>query len=693
LLLTALLIVGLACACYWPALHGGLVWDDDGHVTKPSLRSAAGLWRIWSDPYATQQYYPLLHSAFWIEYRLWGAGTLGYHVLNVLLHAAASYLLFLVLRRLGLPGAALAGVLFAVHPVCVESVAWISEQKNTLSLVFYLLAANAYLRFDEERERGGWRYYLLASLLFVAALLTKTVTATLPAALLVVFWWKRGRLSLRDVWLLFPWFVVGVTSGLFTALVERRVLGAEGAEFDLTMVQRCLLAGRVIWFYAGKLVWPTNLMFIYPRWDAKSAASWAGYLAAAMAATGVLWIIRRRARGPLAAWLFFVGSLFPALGFFNVYPFIFSYVADHFQYQASMGLIAAAAAGAWWMLERAGPAARALGVGIVAALVTVLAVMSHRQSAIYVDKPTLYLATIARNPDCWMAHSNLGTWYEDLGEPRRAAAEYDAALRLMPGLAEVHYNLACALDRIPGRSREAIDHYEEALRLKPDYPDAHYNLGRALEREPGRLGEAIAQYRAALRQRPDFAEAHYSLGSDLQAVPGKINEAIAHYEQAIRLRPDFFQAHYNLGFALGGIPGREDEAIVHYREALRLRPDSAAAHFDLGCILQRTAGRMDEAVAQYRDTLRLDPDNVGAHVNLGNALSSLGRFNEAETQFSAASRLRPGDASLHLGLAITMLRNPGRADDAAAQLREVLRLDPGNRLALQLLSQVQAILP
>ena len=326
---TAALILGLTFACYWPALNGGLVWDDSAHVTRAELQSGAGLWRIWSDPHATQQYYPLLHSAFWIEHRLWGDATLGYHLANVLQHATAACLLVLILRRLNVPGARVAGLLFAVHPVCVESVAWISEQKNTLSLVFYLTAALAYLRFDRDRRHpSAHRAYLLASLLFILALLTKTVTATLPAALLVVFWWRRGRISWRrDVVPLVPWFVLAIASGLFTAWVERRLIGAEGAAFDLTLAQRCLLAGRAIWFYLGKLLWPVHLVFVYPRWDVKTAAAgWTGYLALSVLVTAALWILRRRMRGPLAAWLFFVGSLFPALGFLNVYPFLFSCV-------------------------------------------------------------------------------------------------------------------------------------------------------------------------------------------------------------------------------------------------------------------------------------------------------------------------------------------------------------------------------
>ena len=336
---------------YQPAWQGGLIWDDDAHVTKPELRSWHGLYRIWFDLGATQQYYPLLHSVFWIEHKLWGDAPLGYHLVNILLHAMAALMVAAVLRRLEVPGAYLAAAIFALHPVQVESVAWITELKNTLSAVFYLSAAMLYLRFDQERKKP---FYAGALVLFVLGLLSKTVTATLPAALLVIFWWKRGKLSWRrDVLPLVPFFVLGAAAGLFTAWVERKLIGAEGAAFDLTFIDRFLIAGRVIWFYLGKLFWPANLIFIYPRWNIDQAVWWQ-YLfpAAALLLAAALWVLRRRWRGPLAGLLFFVGTLFPVLGFFNVFPFIYSFVADHFQYLASLGVIALVSAGIALLLKR-----------------------------------------------------------------------------------------------------------------------------------------------------------------------------------------------------------------------------------------------------------------------------------------------------------------------------------------------------
>ncbi len=340
----AVVLFLITLLAYLPSLSGGLIWDDDAHVTKPELRSWSGLARIWTEPAATQQYYPLLHSAFWIEHRLWGDSPLGYRLLNVLLHATAAVLFAALLRKLSVRGAWLAAFVFALHPVCVETVAWITEQKNTLSLVFYLAAALAYFRFNETRRGSA---YALATAFFVAALLCKTVTATLPAALLVILWWRHGRLHWRrDLLPLLPWVALGFGAGLVTTWVEFHLIGAQGEDYDLSLLQRGLLAGRVVWFYLGKLFWPVGLIFIYPRWTVEAVAAWQYVFPVGIIAliAALAWWTRK-SRGPLAALLLFVGTLIPALGFINLYPFKFSFVADHFQYHASLGIIAAAGAG------------------------------------------------------------------------------------------------------------------------------------------------------------------------------------------------------------------------------------------------------------------------------------------------------------------------------------------------------------
>ena len=627
------LIFGLVLAIYWPALPGSLLWDDIAHVPRPELRTWAGLGRIWTDLHATQQYYPVLFTAFWIEHRLWGDATLGYHLVNVLLHATSCCLLALVLRRLwaaptaaGPPGPAagsvvpagtewFAALLFAVHPICVESVAWITEQKNTLSLFFYLLAGFTYLKFAE-RRRLGW--YALASGLLLLALGSKTVTVTLPAALLVVGWWRQGRLFWRrDVLPLIPWFLMSAAAGLLTSWVERKVIGAEGATFDLSFVERVFLAGRVVWFYLGKLVWPAELMFFYPRWDVPAAgAGWIGYLAALAGLTAGLWGIRRRTRGPLAAWLLFVGGLSPVLGFFNVFFFEFSYVNDHFPYLACLSLVATAAAGAnlalaetsgWFRL------AGRIGCGVILAT---LAVLAHRQSALYRDNETLLRASLAKNPASWMAHDILGfTLAKALDRHAEATAEYEEALRLNPAYPDAHLGLAVELARLPDRKSEAIAHYEQALQLRPIYAEAHNGLAVELAKLPGRTTEVQAHLAAALAIKPDFAEAHANLADTFVKMAGRQPEAIAHYEEALRLKPNLAWVHCNLAHCLSRIPGHEAEAIAHYGEALRFKPDFPEAHNGLAIVYVQQ-GQLTQARAEWEAALQLDPNYETARRNL-----------------------------------------------------------------------------
>ena len=516
-----LLLLALTLAVYWPALLGDYVWDDDAHITKAALRSLDGLRRIWTELGATQQYYPLLHSAFWIEARLWGDAVLGYHLVNVVLHVIAACLVVTLCQRLAIKGAWLAGAIFALHPINVESVAWISEQKNTLSLVFYLLAAIAYLRFDDARKP---RDYAVAMALFACALMTKTVTASLPAALLVVFWWKRGRIEWRrDVVPLLPWFAVAAASGLFTAWVERHLIGAAGTDYSLDVLQRALLAGRVICFYLGTIVWPANLIFTYPHWTVDASALWQyDFDLALVAVAFALWSIRSRTRAPLAALLFFGGSLFPVLGFLDIYPFRYSYVADHFAYLASLGAIVPVSAGLALAIERsAGPVRRRAAQAAVVVMLATLAVLSNRQSRMYADAETLYRTTIARNPGDWMAHQNLGIIYSR-GARRRAEAitEFESVVRLKPDHNRAHYNLGLSL-YLAGRGPEAVGQFEQAIRFAPKNAlivgNSHYFLGVIFTAMPGRLPDAIAHLREAVRMRPNDAASGGALDGALRA--------------------------------------------------------------------------------------------------------------------------------------------------------------------------------
>jgi tetratricopeptide (TPR) repeat protein len=660
-------LLAVTLAVYYPAWNGQPIWEDDHHITKPELRSFNGLIRIWSQLGATQQYYPFVHTVFWVEHRLWGDKTLGYHLLNILLHVFSALLLVRILRRLGIPGAAawLAGGIFALHPVMVESVAWITELKNTLSGVFYLGAALVYLKFDSERKK---KQYVVAILLFLFGLLAKSAIVTLPAAFLVVFWWKRGRIAWkRDVVPLLPFFAIGIISGLFTAWVERKFIGAEGSEFSLAFIDRCLIAGRVVWFYLYKLLWPANLIFIYPRWHIDAAAVWQYLFPAAFLLAAVLfWKLRNRSRAPLTVLLYFAIALFPALGFFNIYPFRYSFVADHFQYLAAIGPITVAAV----LVDKAVGSARGNGrffrPVLTVMLLLTLGILSRKQCGMYSDAETLYRMTIRKNPDSWMAHNNLGVLLADIKQTNEAMAHYQKALELNPNNAEAHNNIGFLLFNM-GRTDEAMAHYQKALLYNPNYTEAHNNLGIVLGKM-GRTNEAMAHFLKALQFNPYYDKAHCNLGH-LLANMGRIDEAMVHFKNALELNPNNYDTHYNLGNLLSDI-GRNTEAMAHYQKALELNPNNAEAHNNLG-ILLANMGRIDEAMVHFKNALELNPNYAEAHNNLGILLAQIGRIDEAIAHYRKTLEINSSASSALQNLAYALAQK-GQWTNAVSVLQNAL---------------------
>ncbi len=472
-ILQGLALLVLVLAVYAPTLRAGFVWDDEFIVTaNPLLHSWAGLRRIWLEVGAHRQYYPLSLSVHWLQFQLWGLDPMGYHASNVLAHGLAALLLWRVLAVLAVPGAWLAAALFALHPVQVETVAWVTEFKNSLCGVFYFAAFLALAPTLGVEPQGGtlegskagtkgpgpslWPRRVVGFLLFCMAVLAKTVACTFPAAALLVIWWRRGRLVGRDVAWLAPFFVFGVGLGLLTAVMEAGgTVRASGLIFDQGFPQRLLVAGRAVWFYAGKLLWPAGIVFQYPKWTVNVGTWWQWlYPAGVLAVTLALWAARRRVgRGPLCGVLFFVGTLFPALGFFDVYWMTYSWVQDHFQYLAMPGLAALAAAGLWkmlWLAKAAGlfgtttPPANREGVSrlpvsgrIVAAALAGVALLalgleSWALTRNYADRPTLYRSIIARNPGSFMAHYNLGTELTAAGKVQEALPHLRRALEINP---------------------------------------------------------------------------------------------------------------------------------------------------------------------------------------------------------------------------------------------------------------------
>lgn len=658
-LLVAVLMI-VTVVAYLPVLRAGFIWDDDDHLTaNPAVAASNGLQMIWSS-LAVSRYYPLTLTTFWFERHLWGLNPMPYHLVNVLLHAANGVLVFLLLRRLRVPAAWWAALLWVLHPVNVESAAWITELKNTQSGIFFFGAVLFFLKF-EEGNKSFWFAtpfwhgvtYALAFSCGLAAILTKASTVVLPLALLLCVWWKRGRLGWRDVKCIGPFLALSWFMSALAIVEQRGQVEHKGtAEWSLGIGERLIVASKAVWFYAAKLLWPVNLVFVYPRWEitANSIGSWLP-LAGLVVATITLWVCRRQswARAGLFGFGFFASALLPALGFFDVYYFRFSFVADHFQYLASLGVVALAANGILYAFRRCGTRLAPVGNIICAALAVTLAGLTWEQTYIYRNVEVLWRDTVARNPQAWMAHYNLGKTLSDQGRVDEATTQYEQALRIKPDYAEAHSNLGSALAQ-QGKLTEAVEHWEQALRIKPEIAEAHYNLG-FIAAKSGRTEDAIKHWETAVRIRPNYAEVHYNLGILLQQA-GRSREAIGHYQQALEISPRIAEANYNLGILLeqgGNVP----DAIRYYKQALRIKPEFVEAQNSLARLLatlspadggdpiravelaQRVCDLTGSRTARYLDTLAV-------------AYAATGRFDDAVATAQKAVDLARADGQTQL---------------------------------------------
>ena len=542
----AVALLVLTAIAYVPIYRAGYVWDDNDHVTENvTLRSFEGLKRIWTEPRSIPQYYPVTHTTFWVEHHLWGVHPTGYHVVNVLLHAASTLLLWRILSLLDVPTAWLVAAVFAVHPVHVESVAWISERKNVLSGFFYLASGLSLLKFlgfrphDEpttQNTRAPWGLYAVSLALFACALLSKTVAGSLPAAILLMIYWKRGRITARHVTLTAPMFLAAIVMGSVTAYLERTHVGATGPQFDFGLLDRLLIAGRAVWHYAFKLFVPYPLMFFYPRWEI-DPFNVLQYLfpLAAITLVVALWVFRNQiGRGPLVAVLFFGGSLVPALGFVNIYPMLYSFVADHFQYLPSIGLLVL-------FVEGVRLGARHLGRSLsdaqtlVCCLLVVLAALTWRQCYMYKDEETLWKATIADNPRAWSAHARLGQILADRGDHQAAKHHYATSVQINPEYATSRANYGLVLLQ-SGLVDEALEQFLESTRLDPTYAPGHNGAGVAYASRRD-LPAAARAFENATKANPDFADGWFNLGR-VREMQNDLTGALNAYRQALRLDPD-----------------------------------------------------------------------------------------------------------------------------------------------------------
>jgi tetratricopeptide (TPR) repeat protein len=537
----------LVLAAFSPALEAGFVWDDDQYLTaNPLIIAPDGLRRIWFSRDSPSQYFPLTYTSFRLEHALWGFDPRGYHLVNILLHLANALLLWRLLAVLAVPGAWLAAALFAVHPLQVESVAWVTERKNVLSTLFYLASLLLFVRQPAGERRWNSRWYLLSLATFLLALFAKTTAVTLPVALLVILWYRRESPDRTTLLLLAPFGGAALSMGLLTIWWERFHQGTRGSEFAFGPLERLLIAGRALWFYPRKLLAPLDLTFSYPKWQIDVRDPWQYFWPLlALGAILLLWWFRERIpRGLPASLLLYLAAISPMLGFVALYTFRYSFVADHYAYLALAGLLLPLTA----LHHRAaarleGLPRRAVGLLIPLLLLSGLSLLTYRQAGVYRSAELLWRDTIAKNPSSWIARSNLGLLYLGKGMVREALQETARAVELYPGAPDAQANYGVALQQA-GYLDQAILRYREALRLDPDFAVAKGNLGSALAMKGDGSG-ASALIGESMQSEALRANTYLKMG-DFFAMMGKTREARSAYESVLMLQPDHVDAREKL---------------------------------------------------------------------------------------------------------------------------------------------------
>jgi tetratricopeptide (TPR) repeat protein len=561
--LLAVVVVVLVLIAFLPAFRAGWIWDDDEYVTRNHLLTAKdGLYRIWLTTDSPSQYFPLVYTTFRIEHSVWGLDARGYHAVNIVLHATNALLIWLLLAQLGVPCAWLAAAIWAVHPVQVESVAWVTERKNVLSTLFYVLCLLNWNAFLDNPSRAR-RHYAFALICSALALLAKTTACTIPAALLIMLWWKRRPIDRKRMLQVAPFVALAGLMGLVTMWWEKAHQGTSGAMFSLSPVERLLIASRGVWFYLGKLMWPKTLVFSYPKWDIQPTAPLQYLPILGLAAAGVvLWRRRDSLRGIIGAGLFFVLALLPMLGVISMWTFRYTYVADHYQYLACLGPIAVVAAAVGKLRSRAWQASAA------AIILAALCTMSFLYTRAYDNEESLWKDVLAKNPQSYMAYNNLGAIHYRRGEHAEARRLFERSVAVSPRNAEAHLNIGVLLNK-EGKTMEAIEHFRMAVEYLPQYERPHRELCAALTRV-GILDEAIEQGEIAVKLEPENAFAHLDLGSAL-ARAGRVDEAEQQFRAAVRSAPWMDKAHLSLGMALA-LRGGMDEANYEFDQAIQINP-------------------------------------------------------------------------------------------------------------------------
>jgi len=628
-------IVLLTLVAYFPMWRADFIWDDPDYIiNNMTLRNLGGLWSMWVHPLSIPQYYPLVHTTFWIEYHLWqlvglgGLWPVGYHIDNVLLHAIGALVLWEILDVLEIPGAVLAAGFFALHPVHVESVAWVTERKNVLSGLLYLLSLQCFLRQGIGEFRFNARWYAAALLLFIGALLSKSVTCTLPVVILILAWWKTGRIDIRRLSAVGPMLAIGGAMALVTAYVETHHVMAVGHEWLFSRGDRLVIAGRAAWFYPLKLLWPANLVFVYPKWTIDHH-DWKQLSAPALIllATVMLWLMRKRlGRWPLAAWMFYLVTILPALGFANIFPMRYTFVADHYVYLASLGILVPAAALVWQL-------AKPMRLGVAAVLILALTGLTIARAMVFQNPVALWTDAINKNYWSWMVHENMGHAWNNLwqAEPdsspmkgvyeQKAEAEYLTAERLTPlGVTDVDWGLASFYLK-QGRLDEAEAHDDRVLALAPGDGPAWCTKGTIMY-ERGMMDEAMAMYRKSALMGPLLPEPHFRMGRVYEINRSDDADAEPEYRLALALDPGYLLAHFSLGNILLRAH-KYDEAIGEFQAVLNLDANHPEALYNMAACYA-FKGDTVNAIACAQAALRLNP-NFGPAEQLLQRLGSPGR--------------------------------------------------------------------
>ena len=713
----------LAVVVYTPALFGGFVWDDWIFVNEPLVRRLDGIVSIWLSPseiLRENHYWPVTYTTFWIEHKLWGFNPVGYHAVNIALHALNSVLVWRLLLRLGVPGAWLVAAVFAVHPVHVESVAWIIERKDLLSALFYLGAVHVWLRFTEAPGPGR---YVLCLALFAAALLSKSIVVTLPATLLLLRWWQAGRVTWRDAACVAPLFALALGVTLADLAFYRDRIDSA---LDYSLVERALIAARALWVYAHQLVWPAFLPVLYPRWEVHPG-DLLGWLAiAALVALGTaLWLARDRiGRGPLAGALFFALTLSPVLGFVDFRFMKIAFVADRFQYLASIGPLAVILGVAVYLAGRLHPRNRRALAGVAVAILVALGALSWRQSGIYRDDLTYFRHIDAANPRHDAGQLGLSRQLAAAGHYEEALAAARRGFALAEGRRGNHMHWAYA---VLGNALLALERpveAETALRASLAlWPRSERNkprllLALALVRQ-ARYEEGLALYRALIREDPDDDAAHLSQGMALLE-SGRHEAAVESFNRALAVVRDLGtepHLHALLGEARRKL-GHLDAAAAHLDEAIALDPGNVwflLARVDVALDRERTGrlpsgdgrsaeqaagrarreasaagfgARLAEARERCETMIEQQPGYTLARVALGAVLQRMEEYETAATVLEEALALAPSrpvarDAHLALG---EIFEKRGRPDAAARHWRSALDIHPLDATALERLA-------